>query len=89
MKIVMRSSKYEVFNIIKKTNAKIFKDIEVGDILQFSVPLEYAGTGSGGTYAVDIRVENISKPGNIAYKTFNQLPSLLRHFELEEIPDKD
>lgn len=85
----MKSSKYRVLNILKKTNAKTFKDIEAGNILQFSIPLKYAGTGSSGTYAVSIKIENLSKPGNIAHKTFNQLPPILEHFKLEEIHETD
>lgn len=88
MSIIMKSAKYRVMNILKKTNAKMFKDIEAGDILQFSVPLGYAGTGTGGTYAVDIKVENLSKPGSVTYKTFNQLPTVLGSFNLEEEIDE-
>lgn len=86
MNIIMKSSKYEVVKIVNKTRAKMFKDIEVGDILSFSVPIKYAGTtSSGASNSVSIRVENESKEDNVVYKTFNQLPTILRNFELMEL----
>lgn len=79
MDIIMKSSKYRVVNILKKSSAKMFEDIEAGDIIQFSVPIKSSYSRA------TIKVENLSKPNNVAYKTFNQLPSILRSFKLDEL----
>ena len=85
MKIIMKSDYYEVISINYKTQAKFFKDVEVGDILQFSIPIEAAGSNSGSIYASYIRVENMSKKdNNVTHKSFNQLPGLLKHFQLQK-----
>lgn len=85
--IKMMSPKYRVLKILKRTNAKMFKDIRVGDIIQFSVPIRRAGGNRGKSYSVDIEVENLSRESNTAYKTFNQLPKLLTSFEIEQVYD--
>ena len=86
MKITMKSPKYRVINVLKQTKAKIFTDIKVGDIIQFSTPIEYAGSNRGNTYAVDVKIENLNNK-DVSYKTFNQLPKLLEHFNLEEVEE--
>lgn len=85
----MKSPKYRVIRILKKTKAEMFGEIEAGDIIQFSVPIERAGSNRGSTYSTNIRVRNISKSADqLAFKTFNQLPSLIEYFELEETEDE-
>lgn len=75
-----------VKNVKKKSAAKMFKDVKPNNILKFSIPIKSAG-GYGGSYASYILIENLSQPGNIANKSFNQLPSVLYNFELEEIDE--
>lgn len=83
--IMMTSNKYQVIQIKSKTQAEMFKHISPGDILQFSIPLQYAGSGRG-THASYITIKNLSRDNNnIAYKSFNQLPGLISKFELKEI----
>jgi len=80
MKITMSSKEYIVSDILKKTKAQMFEDIEVGDSLMFSVPIDYAG-GNRGTYATYIECCNVSK-GNVTHKSFNELPQILSYFVL-------
>ena len=81
--IVMKSSEYVVIRIKGKTQAEMFKDVEVGDKLQFSIPLKHAG-GSRGTHASYITAKNLTK-NSLTKRSFNQLPGLLERFELEEV----
>lgn len=89
MGIIMKSSRYRVISIVKKTGAYMFKDIQVGDVLEFSVPLEYAGSHKGISRTVSIKVANLRQANIASYKTFNQLPRLLSYFELEEMHPKE
>ena len=77
-------TKAVVKNILKKSTSPCFKWLSVGDIIEFSTPLEYAGTGGNGTYAVYIECRN-QTTGEISCLSFNQLPRVLGCCELEEI----
>ena len=80
--IEMKSENQRVMSVLKKTQAKMFKNIEPGDVLSFSIGIEYAGGGYRGTHASYIKVENLTKE-EVSYKSFNQLPTLLKNFELK------
>lgn len=77
--LTMRSDELVVAKIVKRTQAKVFEGFEVGDVIQLSVEAETVGGNRGRSYAVDVRVENISKE-QVTYKTFNQL-GVLNNFE--------
>lgn len=47
MNIILESKKLLVLDIKRKTKAKMFRDVKVGDILQLSVPIEYVGSNRG------------------------------------------
>ena len=82
--IVMKSSKYKVIDIRRKTQAQIFKNIKPGGLLQFSIPIEYAGSNRGKTYASYVKIENLNQEvENTTHKSFNELPRLLSYFTLE------
>lgn len=85
MEIVLKSKPLKVVKILKQSKARMFENVEVGDILQISVPVECVGTSRGRSYAVDILVENLSKVQDRTYKTFNELPRLLKNLKLEEM----
>ena len=82
MDIIMKSKVLEVVKINGKTQAKLFKDLKIGDKIQLSIPVDYAGFNRG-TYASYITVENIVT-GNKTYKSFNLLPTLLNNFDFVE-----
>lgn len=80
--LTMRSQRVRISKIIKKTNAEMFKDIEVGDTIQLSVLPKSVGGSRGRTYAVDVRIDNLTKNEHV-YKTFNTL-GMLDNFEFTE-----
>lgn len=80
--LTLRSKEVVVSKVIKKTRAKVFENFEVGDAIQLSVKPKGVGGSRGRTYAVDVKVENITK-NEYTYKTFNQLTPL-NNFEFEE-----
>ena len=82
--IILKSNTLIVEEIIRKTSAKMFKDIEVGDKLRLSVDVDYAGSYIGMTYATYIKCTNISK-NDAAYKSFNEMPRFLNMFKLKEV----
>lgn len=81
MDIIMKSEKLEIIDIVKKTSAKMFKDLKIGSVIQLSIPVKVAG-GNKGTYASYITVENIDT-GEKTGKSFNELPKLLDCFKFK------
>jgi membrane protease subunit (stomatin/prohibitin family) len=81
-KIVLDSGVITVKAINKKTQAKMFKDLKVGDQIYFSVPIEAAGRNRS-TYATYITVINM-KTLEKTESSFNQLPTILKAFEFEQ-----
>lgn len=69
--------------INKKTKAKMFQNVEVGDIVIFSVPIKAVGRSRGRSYAVEIRCVNVTKNEDTCL-TFNELSRILRYFEFEQ-----
>lgn len=81
MDIMMISERYRVMKIKKKTAAKMFKNVQVGDVLTFRTPIRRAG-GNGGTYATGITT-TLERTKESTVKTFNELPTILQNFILE------
>lgn len=87
MEIMMTSERYRVMEIKKKTNAKMFKNIQLGDVITFKTPVKHAG-GYGGTYATGI-ITTLERTNETAVKTFNELPKILKNFTLEIATDEN
>lgn len=81
MDIILKSDIVTITKINRKTKAKMFVNLKVGDKLEFSVPIEYAGHNRG-TYATYIRIKNM-ETGETTSSSFNQLPSILSAFDFE------
>ena len=81
--IVMESKTLRVSKILKKSSAKMFSDLKVGDTVKFSVDLKRAGR-NGGSYATYIKAEHLES-GNTNHSSFNQMPSIISRFEFEEV----
>lgn len=80
--ITMRSDIHVITSKLKRTQAAVIKDWDVGDEVQLSYTAEYVGTASGGgSYSIDILVFNITKDSWV-YKTPNQISVIYRAFEL-------
>jgi len=82
--IVMTSS-VGITKVLKRTKAKLFKDVEVGDALNFSVPIEAAGMSQRGTHASYITVTLVPPlaDNSSTYLSFNQIGRYLDMFEYE------
>lgn len=70
----------------KKTKAKMFKNVQVGDIIEFTLPLRAVGRGdSGGTYASFVDCVN-TRTNEKAQFSLNQFGLFLYQcFEWEQI----
>jgi len=79
--IILKSSVQIVTKINRKTKAKLFKDLNVGDKIEFSVLIKRAGSNRG-TYATYIEIRNIDTD-EYTFSSFNQLPSILDTFEFK------
>ena len=84
MNIVLRSGPLVVKTVLKKTTAKLFKDLKVGNRIELFVRLEAAGSRRGRTYSTYIKVMNLDTE-EVVSKSFNELPKLLDNFELQEL----
>jgi hypothetical protein len=81
MDIVLKSQTLTIYKINKKTKAKMFNNLKIGDQILLSVPVKRAGRNRG-TYSTDIKVENLNT-GECTYKTFNTICNILNNFEFE------
>jgi len=79
--ISLKSDIITVTKILRKTKAKMFENLKVGDKIEFSVPIKHAGSNRG-TYATYIGVRNV-ETGEETSSSFNQLPTILHAFEFE------
>lgn len=76
---------YRVVGITKKTKAKMFDTINIDDVIAFELELNRVGmNGRGGTYATYIKATN-SRTGESAWKSMNEMDSILRCFEFEQV----
>ena len=80
--IILESKILKINKILKKSSAKMFADLKVGDTVKFSVDLKRAGR-NGGSHATYIKAEHLES-GNTNYSSFNQMPSIISRFEFEE-----
>ncbi len=77
------SNTFIVKEIIKKSQAKMFKNLNVGDSVEFRLDIKHIGTGSKGrTYASGIKIINV-KSNELTIKTLNELPKILENFKFE------
>lgn len=70
--------------IKKATKTKMFSNVQVGDVINFSVRLKRAGISRGRTYATYITCENCRTEEETEL-TFNQIDRVLDNFDFEEI----
>ena len=79
--IILKSDIITVTKINRRTKAKMFENLKVGDEIEFCVPIKHAGSNRG-TYATYIGIRNVGT-GEETFSSFNQLPTVLRAFEFE------
>jgi len=80
--MILKSEVQKVTAIKKKTKAKFFKDVKIGDLLVFELKLRNTtGASGGGNYATYISISNISQ-GTYTHNSQAQLLNNLDNFEL-------
>lgn len=72
-----------VTKINRKSTSPCFKNLKVGDVIEFSVPVSYARYSGHGTCAIYIRCYN-RRTNAESRLSFNQLDRVLECCELEE-----
>lgn len=83
--IILSSGVYRVAEIHKPTKARLFKDVTVGDKLEFSMFLRQTTGASNGLYATYIHVYHTGIDGAIHFircLSTNELLNRLKDFEL-------
>ena len=79
---------YEIIEIPKKTTAKFFKDLKVGDHVYFTVDLKTTTGASSGTYALYIICHLRNSPLKIR-NSQNQFLNNIGRFKLKELNQMD
>jgi hypothetical protein len=82
MDIILKSDPLSIIKVKRKTTAKLFKDLKVGDSIMLSVPVKHAGSNRGITYSTYIKTINLAN-NEVTLNSFNQLPQLLDVFEFK------
>lgn len=72
-----------ITKINRKSSSPCFKDLKVGDVIEFSVPIKRAGSNKGQTYSTYILCHN-RRTGQDSGASFNQIGQLLECCELVE-----
>lgn len=87
MNIRLKSGSFEVTKIVKKTKARGFVDLAVGDVIEFSCNFMRTTGASCGNYALGVGVHRRSPTGPqcIAGCSQNELFNRLACFELKEL----
>ena len=78
------TTKCRVSAVNRKSSAECFRDLEVGDVIQFEVDLSPSGRTRRGLYAKYVRCVNMRTSGASSY-SFNELARILECCELEEV----
>jgi hypothetical protein len=90
-----QSKRYRVINILKKTKAKGFSNIEYGDEVWFSIDLKNTIGASSGIYALYVKTYHYGARGEASeiYNSWenswensqNDFLRFINNFELEEV----
>lgn len=75
-----------VAKINRKSSSPCFKDLKIGDVIEFSVPIVKVGRHRG-TYATYILCHNC-RTNVESQLSFNQIEKILECCELEELFDE-
>lgn len=87
MEIILQSKKYKIVKFNRKTKAKCFCNLKVGDIIYFETEIKPAGRYNNRLYASGFNCKNAVTNEYIGGFTHNDSPRYLSIFELEEVDD--
>lgn len=73
-----------VTRINRKSFSPCFKDLKIGDVIDFNAPISYAGCAAHGTRATYIKCYN-RRTNAESRLSFNQIHKVLECCELEEV----
>lgn len=73
-----------ITRINRKSSSPCFKDLKVGDVIEFNAPISYAGHAAHGTRATYIACKNTRTKAE-SKLSFNQIHRVLECCELKEI----
>lgn len=85
MSMTLRTSA-KITKINRKSSSPCFRDLKVGDVIEFSISIKRVGRSSRGTHAAYIRCCNM-QTGNVSVLSFNQIVNILNCCEMEELED--
>lgn len=87
MSIALTSKPYRIAAIKKPTKAVLFGDMEVGDVIQFTMNMQRAGQASGGgVYASIVKVDNLTKGTSDKSKSQTEVTKIIQNcFEIEPV----
>jgi hypothetical protein len=77
--ITLSSGELRIAAIKKKTRAELFSEVQPGDILRFSMPMD-----GYWNYASHVRIENVTQ-GTSTRKTLAKAAQGIECFEIERI----
>lgn len=88
MYIKLKSDKYKIIKINRKTKAKGFCNLKIGDIIRFETEIKRAGRNGNSLYASGFSVFNDNTNELIGGFTHNESTLYLSIFELEKLEEK-
>ena len=80
----LTSNMYVIEDIVKPTKAQLFKDLEVGDVLRFSLTIQRQGGGRRGLHATPVQVTEVRSEAS-RLVTMNNLWKLLDNYRLRPV----
>lgn len=83
--IKLQSKKYEIVKLNRKTKARGFCNLKVGDIIYFETEIEEAGRNGNRLYASGFSCINGKTNEYVGGFTHNESPRYLDIFELKEV----
>lgn len=89
MKIILKSNNYKIIKLNRKTKAKGFCELKVGDIIHFETEIERAGRNGNRLYASGFGCINSITNKRIGGFTHNESTKYLEIFQLKELEQLD
>lgn len=81
--ITLQSKEYEVIAIKKRSSHEWLKNVQIGHVIRFVMPLKSPGRSSNGIYATYVTVENVTLNTSHKY-SLNTVNRLFDVLELHE-----
>ena len=88
MKIVLKSNDYEIIKLNKKTKAKGFCELKVGDVIHFETEIKRVGRNGNRLYASGFSCINSVTNEKIGGFTHNESERYLEIFELKDLEEE-